>query len=278
MTTNHHEKRVAFQGMPGAYSDEAARTVFPNAETVGHPTFSEAFDAIAERRVDAAVIPVENTVAGVVQEVSDLLWKHTDLHVIGEHVSPIRHVLMSKSNEPVTRVLSHPQALAQCSDWLRRNGLEPVPFYDTAGAAAEIARRSNVGEGAIASRAAAKLYDLNILATDIANSASNQTRFLIIEQLPLPEATGEGTRKVTLGFTTNHEPGALAGVMAIFSNHRANLTRLDSRPIPDQPFRYRFYAEAEVENGEVAELVRELGDSTVEFRLFGSYLPQSPTQ
>jgi len=263
---------VAFQGVPGAYSDEAAQTLFPEAGTAGYETFAEALDALAGGETDMAVLPVENTVAGVVQEVSDLLWTHESVRVVGEHVSPIRHVLMAKTHGSVTRALSHPQALAQCADWLRANGIKPVTFYDTAGAAQEVARFGREGDGAIASRAAAARYGLQVVATDIANSDTNQTRFLILETKGPGHADATaGGRKLVLGFTTDHRPGALANVMAVFARHQANLTRLDSRPVPHQPFRYRFYADAELDARGAADLVVSLREAVLELRVFGSF-------
>ncbi|HEV3310766.1 MAG TPA: prephenate dehydratase domain-containing protein [Chloroflexota bacterium] len=263
---------VAFQGVPGAYSDEAAQALFPGSGTAGYPTFVRAFDALACGAVDVAVLPVENTVAGVVQEVSDLLWTHETVQVTGEHVSPIRHVLMTKGDAPVKRALSHPQALAQCAAWLRSNGIEPVVFYDTAGAAEEVARSGTRGDGAIASRSAAERYGLKIVATDIADSDTNQTRFLVLTgRSENALASGAGRRKLILGFTTDHRPGALAEVMAVFADHDANLTRLDSRPVPHMPFRYRFYADAEAAASSEPSLLDALRGAALEVRAFGSF-------
>jgi len=268
---------VGFQGVAGAYSDEAAHHLFPEAETLGFPTFSEVFDAVASEVVTAGVLPVENTVAGVVQEVSDLLWTHETVHAVGEHVSPIRHVLMTTSDGPVRRALSHPQALAQCAEWLEANGIESVAFYDTAGAAAEIARSGQEGDGAIASRAAAERYGLRVVVTDIANSDTNRTRFLILKSEPGVRGDPAGPNKIVLGFTTDHRPGALAEVMGVFTACSANLTRLDSRPVPHQPFRYRFYADCEVDGTRVAGLVSSLKAAAKEIRVFGCFESSEPS-
>lgn len=264
--------RVAFQGEAGAYSDEAAQVLFPRAATVGYPVFSEVFEALGAGAVQRAVLPVENTTAGVVQEVSDLLWAHDDVHVVGEHVSSIRHFLLAPSGAAVRRALSHPQALAQCAQWLREHDVEPVPFYDTAGAAREVACNPREGDAAIASAAASKRYGLRIVASDIADSHTNQTRFLVLSIGEPGPARGAGRRKLILGFTTPHQPGALARVMAVFGRHNANLTRLDSRPIPHQPFTYRFYADAEVDDScEEDALLGDLKNASVVFRAFGAF-------
>ena len=125
--------KVAYQGEPGAYSDEAVSAVFPDAQAVGFATFRLTFDALAMGAVDAAVLPVENSSAGVVQEVSDLLWEKPGLRVVREHVQPVRHCLLGWPG-PVERALSHPQALAQCDRYLHSRQIRPVAFHDTAGA------------------------------------------------------------------------------------------------------------------------------------------------
>src|SRR5579864_4999301 len=135
-------KKVAYQGEPGAYSDEAVAALFPGAEAVGFATFRLTFEALSIGAVDAAVLPVENTSAGVVQEVSDLLWETSTsapgLRVVREHVLPVRHCLLGWPG-PVERALSHPQALAQCDRYLHSRQIRPVAYHDTAGAARAVA-------------------------------------------------------------------------------------------------------------------------------------------
>ncbi|TMD19908.1 MAG: hypothetical protein E6I98_06370, partial [Chloroflexi bacterium] len=123
--------RVGYQGEPGAYSEEAAIAVLPQATTIGFPTFTRAFDALASREVDAAVLPVENSLGGIVQEVNDLLWERSGVRVSGEVIHPVRHCLLGRG-EPVVRALSHPQALLQCRKFLEARGIQPVSFHDTA--------------------------------------------------------------------------------------------------------------------------------------------------
>lgn len=238
---------------------------------MGHPTFALAFAAVEEGRAQAAVLPVENSVAGVVQEVSDLLWAHPRLTVVGEQVSPIRHHLLSRGEAPVRRALSHPQALAQCAGWLAQHQITPVPVHDTAGAAREVAERGGPTDGAIASRAAADRYQLQIVAADIADQPSNRTRFLVVRPGPVP-APAAGALKLALGLVAEHRPGGLAQVLQVFAGEEVNLTRLDSRPIPEQPFSYRFYVDAEVaEARQLPALLAALTEATAELRLFGAY-------
>ncbi len=267
-------RTVLYQGEPGAYSDEAAQQLFPEATAEGRATFGEVFLAVAGGNADAAVVPVENSSAGVVQEVSDLLWEHCDLTVVGEHIAPIRHHLMSRGGRPVTRALSHPQALAQCARWLRDHQIQPIAFHDTAGAAREVAERGAPGDGAIASRAAADRYGLVVLASGVADDASNRTRFLVVQRIGQTPQPAAGPAKYSLGFVTAHRPGGLARVLDLIARYDINLTRLDSRPIPEEPFHYRFYADLELADAaQLGELTTALLATTSELRPFGVYRP-----
>ncbi|MFZ0996500.1 MAG: prephenate dehydratase domain-containing protein [Candidatus Dormiibacterota bacterium] len=269
---------IVYQGEPGAYSDEAAQALFPGSSTRGLATFQDVFFEIDSSRARAAVLPVENSLAGVVQEVSDLLWQHPHLTAVAEHVSPIQHHLLGREGTPVTRALSHPQALAQCAGWLREHEVTPVSFHDTAGAAREVAERGAPGDGAIASRMAAERYGLVVLAADLADDASNRTRFLVIERSQGSSPALTGAAKFSLGFVAEHRPGGLARVLAVFARNDMNLTRLDSRPIPHQPFHYRFYADVELSDcTQYSSLIRELSQVTSELRPFGIYRADKAT-
>jgi prephenate dehydratase len=269
---------IVYQGEPGAYSEEAAQLLFPGSTTRGLATFQEVFSEIESMRALAAVLPVENSLAGVVQEVSDLLWVHSHLIAVAEHVSPIRHHLLGRHGGPVTRALSHPQALAQCARWLREHDIKPVSFHDTAGAAREVAERGAPGEAAIASRLAAERYGLEVLESDLADDASNRTRFLVIERSKGSPSVLTGTAKFSLGFVAEHRPGGLARVLEVFARKGMNLTRLDSRPIPHQPFQYRFYADVELLDAtQYSSLIGDLRDVTSELRAFGIYRPAPVT-
>src|SRR6266702_1215383 len=226
--------RVGYQGEPGAYSEEAAIAVLPQATTIGFPTFTRAFDALASREVDAAVLPVENSLGGIVQEVNDLLWERSGVRVSGEVIHPVRHCLLGRG-EPVVRALSHPQALLQCRKFLEARGIQPVSFHDTAGAARAVAEGMVMGNGAIASAAAAKRYGLKLIAEGIQDDDTNQTRFAIVDR----------------------------GI---------DLTRLDSRPVPNQPWQYRFYVDFEISDPQAAsEALKALEEEATEVKLFGSY-------
>src|SRR5437588_3878990 len=214
--------RVGYQGEPGAYSDEAAIAVLPKATTVGFPTFTRAFDALASREVDAAVLPVENSLGGIVQEVNDLLWERSGVRVSGEVVHPVRHCLLGRG-EPVVRALSHPQALLQCRKFLEARGIQAVSFHDTAGAARAVAEGMVMGNGAIASAAAAKRYGLKILAEGIQDDDTNQTRFAVVDR-GTPAKPGPGLARVSLSLIGARRAGRPAPEVACFREAGLHLT------------------------------------------------------
>jgi prephenate dehydratase len=262
--------RVGFQGEPGAYSEEAALAVLPNAKTLGFPTFTRAFDALDSREVDAAVLPVENSLGGVVQEVNDLLWERSGVRVSGEVIHPVRHCLLGRG-EPVVRALSHPQALLQCRRFLEARNIQAVSFHDTAGAARAVAEGMVMGSAAIASAAAAKRYGLKILAEGIQDDDSNQTRFVLVDR-GAAAAPSAGLTKASLAFIGAHKPGSLVSALQCFSERSINLTRLDSRPVPNRPWQYRFYVDFEISDPAAAnDALLALQAEATEVKLFGSY-------
>jgi len=265
--------RVAYQGEPGAYSEEALLTLFPDAEPVGHRTFTTALDALLGGDVALAVIPVENTLGGIVQESNDLLWERRGVRIVHEYVHPIRHCLLGFAGKHVERALSHPQALAQVRRYLEAREIEPIPYHDTAGAARQLAEHPEPGLAAVASARASRRYGLEILAEGIQDDDSNQTRFLVVErgEPARPGETGPGS-KCSLCFVAAHVPGSLVAALQCFSTRGINLTRLEARPIPDKPFEYRFFLDFLTGEPSVAENgLRELEAATHEVRLFGTY-------
>lgn len=264
--------RVGFQGEPGAYSEEASLALFPDAETLGYETFARVFDALASRAVDVAVLPVENSLGGIVQEVNDLLWERSGVRVSGEHVHPVRHCLLGRG-EPIVRALSHPQALAQCRLWLEARGIAAVTFPDTAGAARAVSEGMVAGTGAIASAAAARRYGLKVIAEGIQDDDSNQTRFLVVDR-GMPARPGEepSFRRASMALVTAHKPGGLVAALRCFAERGVNLTRLDSRPMRDRPWQYRFYVDIEISDPGVAEeALVALEAEASEVKLFGSW-------
>lgn len=274
--------KVAYQGEPGAYSDEAVTALFPEVQATGFPTFRLTFDALGMGAVDAAVLPVENSSAGVVQEVSDLLWELPGLRIVRDHVQPVRHCLIGWPG-PVERALSHPQALAQCERYLHSRQIRPVTFHDTAGAARAVAEQRQPGTAAIASKAAAARYGLYVLAESIQDDSENRTRFVVVERgeptRPRNAASHGGSSqkwKGSIAFVTAHRPGSLAHALDCFAKRGVNLTRLDSRPMMGRPFEYRFYLDFSL-NGEATAstdaeaALSDLEKAAAQIKLFGTY-------
>ena len=267
--------KIAFQGIRGAYSELALHEHFgKSAQTVSCDSFDDVFDAVNRGEVVFGLIPVENTIAGTVVENYDLLFAN-DVFVIAEVYLPIRHTLLGKKGtrlEEITQAFSHPHALKQCKDYLKSHGIKMMPTYDTAGAAQAVADGDRTDCAAIASELCAEIYDMEILAHNIQSNNSNTTRFFVIakkENVPAEHVTG----KTTVAFKTRHYPGALVDCLKIFQKYNLNLTKLESRPIPENPWEYVFYAafEAGIDDDEVKAAIGELTLHAVFVKLLGSY-------
>lgn len=273
--------RVAFQGELGAFSEEAVRRFFgKDAEPVPNREFREVGRAVVEGTVDYGLLPIENTLAGSVVASYDVLAAEP-LSVVGEVIVPIHHCLMGRPGSQLSdikRVLSHPVALAQCTRFLVAHPeIEAVAFYDTAGAAREVALRGDIHEAAIAGHAAAERYGLTILAENIEDRADNQTRFLAVaaagRSLPSSLLSRPGRlRKTALLVETDNQPGALVQVLLPFANRAINLAKLESRPGPE-PWTYRFFVEleADVDALLTREALEEVERRATSLRVLGSY-------
>jgi len=256
--------RVAYQGEPGAYGEEAILRYFgtTSVEAVAMPTFSAVCDSVASASADAAVLPLENSLAGTVGDALDALATGP-LTVVGEILQPIHHhllVIPGVALSDVEHVTSHWQALSQCDRFLSRHGWDLVPAADTAGAARQLAADRNPRVAAIASERAAALYGLHIAARDIQNSPHNVTRFAVImgSQKQLAPADVGGTmgrpptqRETLITFETGHRPGDLVRALTVLAEAGINLSRIESRPSGEGPWHYRF-------------LVQVAGDATVD--------------
>ncbi|BBO84087.1 prephenate dehydratase [Desulfosarcina ovata] len=267
--------KIAFQGIRGAYSEMALHSHFgKDVESVGCDAFDDVFDAVNSGAVTFGLIPVENTIAGSVVENYDLLFAN-EVFVIAEVYLPIRHTLLAKKGarlEDITQAFSHPHALKQCKEFLKSQNIKMMPTYDTAGAAQAVAEGDRVDCAAIASELCAEIYDMQILASDIQSNTSNTTRFFVIakkESVPEDLVTG----KTTVAFKTRHYPGALLDCLKIFQKYKLNLSKLESRPIPENPWEYVFYAafEAGIDQSEVKSAIGELTLHAVFVKLLGSY-------
>lgn len=222
---------VAYQGHEGAYSHLACRQVFPTHKTYPCASFVEAMQAVETGKADVAMIPLENSTAGRVEEIYRLIPK-TELHIIGEHFEPVNHCLMAAPGtgiETLQVVSSHPQALAQCADHIAELGLQTEAHLDTAGAALALSQRPDPSRAAIASRLAAELYGLDILREHFSDQSGNTTRFMILargESLP-PLEPGHAYM-TSLLFRVRNIPAALYKALGGFATNGINLVKLES--------------------------------------------------
>ncbi|GAB4527372.1 MAG: prephenate dehydratase [Anaerolineae bacterium] len=237
--------RVAFQGIQGAYSEQAIRQHFGDSvEVVPCRSFSELFQCIEAQHADHGLLPIENALVGTVPQSYELLMEH-DLRVQGEVILHVRHALLAPPGTKLSdlqRVRSHPQALAQCEQFLRRHNLEAEPWYDTAGSARDLAAAPIPGVGAIASSLAAELYGLEVLEPNIEDAPFNFTRFFILGHDDPPRAEHN---KTSLVFATRHRPAALYECLGEFAQRGINLTKIESRPRGNRPWEYIFYLDFE---------------------------------
>jgi len=269
--------RVAFQGEPGAFSEAAAIQLLGDSiTTIPRPTFDSAFAAIADGAADVLLAPVENTLAGSVVRVYDLLLE-SDLTMVSETILHIEHQLIGCPGATLAglrSVSSHPVALAQCEKFfLTHSKLKRVPAEDTAGSVREVISRGDKSFAGIAARRAASIYGGIILAENIHDNPENFTRFVLLvpsaqaAQLASPEAN-----KMSLALRLAHKPGALLAALEPFSRHGVNLQKIESRPIHGRPFEYQFYLD--VETGSSAALsaaLAEVHSSTTSLRVLGLY-------
>ena len=267
--------RVAYQGIKGAYSESAVYMHFGSkAKAIGYNTFYEVFEAVRQKKVDCGLVPVENTIAGSITTNYDLLLKH-DVCVIGEVFLHIRHNLLShkgNSLKAVKKVYSHPHALEQCMEFIQKNKLTPVPEFDTAGAAKIVKERNRKDESAIASEFCAKIYDLEIIEKDIATARNNITKFFVFANADnVPKNIKK--EKTSIAFKTKHYPGALISCLQRLAKHGINLTKLESRPIPENPWEYVFYADFEggIDDENVKLALGEIEASASFLKILGSY-------
>jgi prephenate dehydratase len=269
--------RVAFQGEPGAFSEEAAIQLLGEAiTTVPRPTFDDAFRSIDEGLADAILAPVENSLAGSVLRVYDLLLQ-SNLTITAETILRIEHHLIGcpgATIEDLRSVASHPMALAQCEHFFAAHPhLRRVPAEDTAGSVREVLARGDKSAAAIAGRRAAEHYGGVILAAGIQDNAENFTRFFLLRpagqaQIPLREA-----RKMSIAMRLAHRPGALLASLEPFAKHGVNLLKIESRPIHGRPWEYQFFLDVEGESvSGLHAALAEVRKVTSDLRVLGHYV------
>jgi prephenate dehydratase len=266
-------RSVAFQGELGAYSELAAREFFgADVQVSPTQTFSEVFDKVASKQCDAAMIPIENSLAGSIHENYDLLMEH-DLHIVGELKLRIVHHLIVNPGvklEDVKRVISHPQALAQCRDFIRKLGhVKSEPVYDTAGAVRDLKESGDRTTAAIASAQAAVDYELDVLASSIESNHENYTRFLAVSREPASTA-GE---KISIAFALLHKPGMLFKGLGVFALRDIDLLKIESRPLMGTPWEYLFYVDlsGDLDDSNIQKALDHMRELTSVLRILGCY-------
>lgn len=260
---------IAFQGEHGAYSEVAARNLGKDFATIPCMEFSDVFAGVESGLFDCGIVPVENTLGGLVGPVNSILM-YTSLKISAAIDMPIRHCLLcppDTDHRELRRALSHSQALAQCRNFLIRNRLEPVSYYDTAGAAKAISETRPGGTAAIASRLTADLYGLEIIKEDIQDSPNNRTRFFVVSRKDSPE----NGKKCSAVFVAGDKAGALFGILRVFAEASINLTRIES--VPDTPGKYAIFIDFEgsLGDGNVAGTIGRAQALAEDFRVLGCY-------
>jgi prephenate dehydratase/chorismate mutase/prephenate dehydratase len=271
-------KLIGFQGEHGANSEVAANTYDLSLVTIPCLEFVNVFEGVEKDYFDLGIVPVENSLVGAVTEVNDLLAE-TKLTIVAEVKHPIHHCLMTLPDTEYRElkiVYSHPQALAQCRGFIARNKLEPRPYYDTAGAAKMISNSRPKAAAAIANESCAELYNLEIIKENMEDHELNLTRFVILSK----QKIGEDGNKCSIIFSTKHEAGALFRVLRIFHEAKINLTRIESRPLRNEPENYAFHLDFEGsdKDAEVGKLLQTVKQNTLMYKFLGCYPEDTSTK
>ena len=262
--------RIAIQGDTASFHHAAAIT-WHGADTAIVPcdSFDEVFGALNRHDAEIGIVAIENSLYGGINRVYDLIESHR-YPIVGEIHLPIHQQLIGTPNQPVTHIYSHPVALAQCQEYLdaRYPNAARIEYHDTAAAAAFIKQQNNPNYAAIASREAAALHTMSIIAENIEDNPANFTRFLVIQPNGI---TPDDANRTSIVITTNHTPGALAAILTIFAQHGINLSKLQSRPIIGEPWRYRFYLVLDAAGDTLRSAVKDISPLTKSLTILGEY-------
>ncbi|HUO35615.1 MAG TPA: prephenate dehydratase [Candidatus Acidoferrum sp.] len=274
MSGEMSSERIAFQGERGAFSEEAAiRLLGSDIRLVPRPTFEALFSTISEGTADAILVPIENSLAGSVHRCFDLLLE-SELVITREVIHPITHNLIGTPGgrpEEIASVESHPVALAQCENFFRAHPeIKRIVAEDTAGSVRAVMERGDPTRAAIAARRAAEIYGAKVLQEHLEDHRENYTRFLLLRPASGAE---KGGNKLSLAVQLAHQPGSLHRALGIFSTRGINLTKIESRPIPGSPWKYRFYLDLQAALAErkTQEALEELRGCSETVRVLGCY-------
>ena len=265
--------KVAFQGEKGAYSEMAVYKFFGSSVDVKPcRDFKDVFESVEKQETQHGVVPIENSLEGSINQTYDLFLK-SDLKVCGEVIVRVSHCLVANKEttlKQVKTVYSHPQALAQCRNFLERSGWELIPTYDTAGSAKMLKEKGLKDAAAIASERAAELYGLKILAREIEDTPNNYTRFFVLSKEDSPKT---GNDKTSIIFAAAHKPGSLYKALGEFAKRSISLTKIESRPTKQTPWEYNFYLDLEGHRSEprCIEALEALKEDSAFIKILGSY-------
>lgn len=267
-------KKVVYQGVEGAYSQVAMKKYFQNGiDYFNVKTWREAFEALKNGEADYAVLPIENSTAGIVAENFDLLTEF-GYYIVGEQLVYIDHCLLGVEGTDISgikKVYSHPQALTQCTHFFEdHKNIEAVPVSNTAVAAEKVMKDGDKTQAAIAGIQAAEIYGLTVLQKAIQNNRVNQTRFIVVGKEPV---FVEGADKISISLQLKHKPGALYHALSYFYDNGLNMTSITSRPIPDWNWEYLFYIDIEgsLEDEAVKTALSGLKNETKMLEIYGNY-------
>ena len=267
--------RVAYCGTEGAFAHIAASKIFPTARKVAYTSFKKAYEAVENGDCDCAVLPVENSFAGDVGQVNDLMFSGS-LYVNGMYDLPITHDLLGIEGatiKDIKTVVSHPQALSQCATFIKGNGLSEIEYSNTALAAEYVKNKQDKTVAAVASAESAKLFGLEVVARSINDDRSNTTRFAVFSITENRVEVGKNNQYFSLLFTARNEAGSLAQALTIIGNHGFNMRTLRSRPMKELLWQYYFYVEAEgdIYGKDGVECLEELKSCCDQIKVVGSY-------
>lgn len=279
---NGDSVKVSYQGTDGAYSHLAIQRHFGerfgNVESYGYDTFREAAQAVQDEEVDMACLPIENTTAGSINDTYDILGE-SKLHIVGEEILKIVHCLMTVEEVEVSqirRILSHPQAIAQCTNFLAKLPRSKVESYlDTAISARKVLEDGDLSQAAIAGAHAADHYGLKVIAHDIANQKQNFTRFVIVAPEPV-KVDLQIPAKTSLMMVTSNDEGSLIECLNVLHEFEINMSKLESRPRMNEPWKYSFHLDivANLEEEKTQEALKNLKKKAAELTVLGCYARQ----
>lgn len=267
--------KVAYCGTKGAFAHIAATHLFPSAQKVAYTSFLKAYDAVESGECDCAVLPVENSFAGDVGQVNDLMFSG-NLHINGMYDLAVTHDLLALPGatvKDIKTVVSHPQALSQCASFIKERGVSEIEFSNTALAAQHVRELGDKSVAAIASAESAKLFGLEVAARSINDDRSNTTRFAVFSRVEAREDSNAAGRYFSLVFTARNEAGSLAKALTILGSHGFNMRTMRSRPMKELLWQYYFYLEAEgdIFGEEGQRCMEELKTCCDKIKVVGSY-------